>query len=187
MAQIVPANLLDYYILSIHSLGTGKDMRAIDYTDKEFAYLVKLAGGDIKNIIKRYYTLLANETLKNKPDIIGHIDLIKKNNVNSKYFNEKENWYLDIVDNCLKEIKKTGSIMEINTGGVARYGPHCLYPCDEILVMARDYNIPLMLNSDAHNKDNLDFYYEETIRKAKKLGIDKLSYITCDGRDEYKI
>jgi hypothetical protein len=53
------------------------------------------------------------ESLKNKPEIIGHVDIIKKNNINSKYFNEKDNWYLDIVDNYLKEIKKIGCVVEV--------------------------------------------------------------------------
>jgi hypothetical protein len=51
MAQVVPVGELDYYIMSIHSLGVGKDKRAIDYTDEEFADLIKLGGGDVKDIV----------------------------------------------------------------------------------------------------------------------------------------
>lgn len=187
MVQEVQVGELDYYIMSIHSLGVGKNKRAIDYTDDEFAELIKLGGGDYKDVVKRYYNLLLRESLKNKPDIIGHIDIIKKNNINSKYFNEKENWYLDVVNNYLKEIKKIGCVVEVNTGGVARYGVHCLYPSDEILHMIKDYEIPLMLNSDAHAKENLDFYYDEAIKKIKNTGINKLYYLTYDGWDDYKI
>ena len=187
MAQVVSVGELDYYIMSIHSLGTGSDRRAIDYTDEEFTELIKLGGGDIKDIVRRYYSLLLRESLKNKPDIIGHMDIIKKNNIGSKYFNDKENWYLDLVDNYLKEIKKIGCVVEVNTGGVARYGEYCLYPSDEILGMLKDYDIALMLNSDAHIKENMDFYYDQALKKIKNTGINKLYYLTYDGWDNHKI
>jgi len=187
MDEAIDAAELDYFILSVHWLGTAQNRRAIDYTEAEFKELIDLAEGNVKAVIKRYYDLLISQAVKHKPHIIGHLDIIKKNNINSKYFNEKEDWYLNLADNFLKQIKKTGCVIEINTGGVARYGISCFYPSDEILLMTKDYDIPLMLNSDAHIKENLDFYYEKAIDKLKKTGIKKLHYITDSGWNDYKI
>jgi histidinol-phosphatase (PHP family) len=187
MAQLVPIADLDYYILSIHSLGIDSQLKAIDGTADEFEELLESDSEGIYSIVKRYYSLLTAQIIKNKPDIIGHFDIIKKNNVGNKYFNDKDNWYLDIVSESMKIIKKTGCVMEINTGGVARYGKECLYPSDEILEMAKEFDIALMLNSDAHTADNLDFFYEQTIDKIKKIGIKRLHFITENGWDDYKI
>jgi histidinol-phosphatase (PHP family) len=187
MAQLVPVADLDYYILSVHSLGIKNQIRAIDGTIEEFEELLALDGEGIRSIIKRYYSLLTLQVIKNKPDIIGHFDIIKKNNAVSNYFNDKDNWYLDIVSESLDNIRKTGCVMEINTGGVARYGTECLYPSDEILRMIKDYDIALMLNSDAHTSDHLDFFYKEVIEKIKKIGIKRLHFITENGWDDYKI
>lgn len=187
MAQQVAVTDLDYFILSIHSLGIDAQNRAIDCTAEEFEELIKSDSKGIDNIIRRYYALLSSQIIKNKPDIIGHFDIIKKNNIGNRYFNEKENWYLDIVNETLNIVKKTGCVMEINTGGVARYGEQCLYPSDDILQMIKDYDIALMLNSDAHTADNLDFFYDQATEKIKKIGIKRLYFITENGWDNYKI
>ncbi len=169
------------FILSIHSLGTGKDKRPIDCSAKELEELFDLAGGDVQEIVRRYYALLGDAVIKEEAPIVGHIDIIKKNNKGSRYFNEKENWYLDIVQKCLEQIRRAGSVVEINTGGVVRHGKECLYPSDEILEMLRDMDIGLMLNSDAHKAENIDFYYEEMIQKLKDMKIRELRILTKEG------
>lgn len=181
MAKEIDPDEVEYFILSVHSLGIGKDKRPIDYGAKELEELIALAGGDIREVIRRYYSLLGEYAVKESAPIVGHIDIIKKNNIGNKYFNEKDNWYLDIVEQCARQIKQAGSIVEINTGGVVRYGKECLYPSDEILEMLRDMKIGLMLNSDAHKAENIDFYYAEMIQKMKNMRINELMILTKDG------
>lgn len=181
MAKEIDPKELDFFILSIHSLGTGKDKRPIDCSAKELEELFDLAGGDVQEIVRRYYALLGDAVIKEEAPIVGHIDIIKKNNKGSRYFNEKENWYLDIVQKCLEQIRRAGSVVEINTGGVVRHGKECLYPSDEILEMLRDMDIGLMLNSDAHKAENIDFYYEEMIQKLKDMKIRELRILTKEG------
>ncbi len=149
--------------------------------------LIALADGDVREVVRRYYALLGSQAIKESAPIIGHIDIIKKNNVGNKFFNEKENWYLDIVEQCAKQIKQAGSVVEINTGGVVRYGKECLYPSDEILEMLRDMKIDLMLNSDAHKAENIDFYYEEMMQKMKDMHIKNLTIRTKDGWETHEI
>ncbi len=183
-AEVIPTSELDYYILSVHALDKDEHMRAIDFTTKEMDYILAHEPGGIQKVVQRYYQMLGDETLAQNPTIVGHIDLIKKNNGNNRYFNDKELWYLDTVSDCIHKIKQTDSIVEINTGGVARYGQNCLYPSNEILEMLRDSRIPLMLNSDAHLAENIAFYFEEAEQILKKAGIRSLVMLTGDGIDE---
>ena len=50
-----------------------------------------------------------------KPDIIGHLDLIRKYNLNKEYFTENEDWYINKIYEVIDIIEKSGCIVEINT------------------------------------------------------------------------
>lgn len=186
-AEVIDTHALDYYILSVHALDRDEHMRAVDFTTKEMDYILSREPAGIKEVVRRYYQILGDETLKNHPPVVGHIDLIKKNNANNRYFNDQEQWYLDIVSDCIDKIKRTDSIVEINTGGVARYGVDCLYPSNGIMEMLRDSGIPLMLNSDAHLAKNIAFYFEETEQILKKVGISSLVMFTSNGLEEVRL
>ena len=78
MAKEIDAKELDFFILSIHSLGIGKDKRPIDCSAKELEELFDLAGGDVQEIVKRYYALLGEAVIEERAPVVRHIDIIKK-------------------------------------------------------------------------------------------------------------
>ncbi|MCX8057847.1 MAG: histidinol-phosphatase [Spirochaetes bacterium] len=166
---------LDYVIGSVHFLPSDEDnYLTVDGEDNDFKLILKTGfNNNIKKMVEYYYFLIEQMCIQNKIDIIGHFDLIKKNNKNSAFFDENENWYLQIVENTLKNIKIKSSnipIFEINTGGIARGYIKEPYPSLKIISLLKKYNFDITVNSDCHNKENLLFYYDEIYNILKDIG-----------------
>lgn len=164
----------DFTIGSIHFI-TKKDMGenlTVDYTQEEFEKLLKAFDGDIKALVSAYYETMREMLIDLQPDIIGHFDIVKLNNTNNRYFNENEDWYVDTILKTLDSIYLSDSIIEINTGGLTRKKINTIYPSPWILKEAKKRKIPIMINSDAHRKEdiisNFDFAKKEAVEAGYK-------------------
>ncbi len=186
--EIIPS--LDYYIGSVHYLDKFNDgiMWTIDYTlDEILKGIEESFKGNKRLAVETYYDLISEMTYTYEPPIIGHLDLIKKNNINNILFDERDDWYLKAVESCLNVIKKTSSVVEINTGGIARRYTKEQYPSTIILKMIMDKNIPIIINSDAHNVDGITCKFEEMYKLIQRLGFNKISYLNKNGWEEQNI
>lgn len=105
-----------------------------------------------------------------KPDIIGHFDIIKKNNLSGNYFSEDEDWYKQEIHDTLIEVARSGCIVEASTAGMARGCTNDLYPSMWILKECRELNIPIMLNSDAHTPKELNADFKVAVKKLNAVG-----------------
>ena len=128
------------------------------------------ANGDERAFIEAYFDNIVEMVHTQKPDIIGHLDLVRKFNKDLKYFDENANWYKKKVEYVLDEIAKTDAIIEINTGGMSRGWTQTPYPSIPILKRILAKNIPITISSDAHETKNIDFYFEESLEIARKVG-----------------
>lgn len=169
---------LDYTIGSVHLIKNPFDMKyySIDNTPEITEKGIE-AFGNIKSYIEKYYHTLTDMVVEQKPDIVGHIDLVKKFNSDNKFFNEEEKWYKDILYDVIKEIKKINSIIEINTGAISRGWNKFPYPSEFILGLIFEENIPLILNSDAHSIQNLNCFFKESLDIIKKIGFRKIKIL----------
>ena len=95
---------------------------------------------------------------------------MKKNNRDSMFFDETEKWYTDAAFSALDSIAGSESALEVNTGGVARGTTSTVYPSPWILKECSKRGIPVFLNSDAHNPENLIFHFEESFDILKNCG-----------------
>ncbi len=112
---------------------------------------------------------------EDKPDIIGYLDKIKIFNVPGNYFNETESWYRDQVELTIKSIKKSGSIVKINTREYYRYNQTDLYPGEWIIARLHVEDIPKVLSSDAHRPEEIIKVMSYAEIRLKKMGLQKLS------------
>lgn len=154
---------LNFIIGSVHLLSNGETegYLSIDYKKSEIEQLInKTFGGDARLLVKKYYSKIRDMSEQRGFDIIGHLDVIKKNNINSIYFDETEDWYKTEIEITLECIASNKQIIEINTRNIL-HDPSRIYPSPWILKMAKYYDIPIMLNSDAHRPDLLDNYFKE--------------------------
>lgn len=178
---------LDFRIGSVHYVKdkNGKDRYyCIDNSPEILEYGIKsYDNGNVQSLIEAYYDNIVEMLYKQRPDIIGHLDLVKKFNRDNKYFDENAGWYKNKVKNILDEIAKTDAIVEINTGGMSRGWTETPYPSIPLLEKILEKNIPITISSDVHAVENIDFYFEESVEIAKKVGFDKVK-ILKDGKFE---
>ncbi|OQY37429.1 MAG: hypothetical protein B6229_08435 [Spirochaetaceae bacterium 4572_7] len=169
---------LDYSIGSVHQLYNKSDglYYSIDDNSKEFNRVLNVMfNGSIENFVTRYYSTLRNMIIQGGFDILGHIDLIKKFNSQFNYFTEKEDWYINQVEETLELLKCRSIIVEVNTGAISRGVQNVPYPSQWILDRCYTMGIKICLNSDAHRVDTIDFYFKEALDMIRKAGY---SYLT---------
>ena len=164
---------LDYIIGAIHFISQYPDGKywGIDGAKEEFAKGLEIIfNNDIKKTVKAYYDLVQQMILKDKPDIIGHIDIIKKNNKGNYFFSEEEEWYRNNVLETLQYVKDSGCIVEINTRGVTTKRTDTLYPSVWILEEMYKMDIPVTISSDAHKPEEVYAYFNQTAIILKSIG-----------------
>ncbi|NQU99941.1 MAG: histidinol-phosphatase HisJ [Parcubacteria group bacterium] len=180
MNRLAEFKNLDYKIGSVHYLGRFKNEEyyGFDHNKEGFEKgLEKIYSGDIKKLVKTYYETTSKMLLEDKPDIVGHVDLIKKFNKGNIYFNENEKWYREEIYKCLNVLAKSGCIMEINTRGLYRGHIETFYPSSFIIKKAFELNIPVTISVDAHNINDLCLYFDEAVKMLKEIGYENISVL----------
>lgn len=164
---------LDYRIGSVHLFPdpAGGGYFAIDGSEEEFQRALNLRfAGDMRVFGESYYRQLASMLERYRPEIVGHLDVIKKNNGDGKYFSGQEEWYSRAVSDFLDVAAKQGTIVEVNTGGIIRGYTKETYPSPRILAECRKREIPVMINSDAHAAQWIDGYFDLAVAVLKDAG-----------------
>jgi histidinol-phosphatase (PHP family) len=181
---------LDFIIGSVHFAEPegGDHSWTVDGSPQELEMgLARVYKGDVRALVERYYTLVGEMAEKTKPDIIGHFDVVKKNNGTGDLFSESATWYRSAALAALEAIARSGSIMEINTGGIVRKTSGVLYPSEWILKEARRLRIPVMINADAHRPQDIDGYFAEAAALLRSLGFSTQRQLTAAGWVDVKL
>lgn len=164
---------IDYTIGAVHLIhdpGTGKCFYFDGNRDEFEETLETMFGGDIRSLVSGYYGLIREMLMKMTPNIVAHLDVIKKNNQDGRYFDENEEWYRQEVLSTLEVISLSQSILEINTGGISRGYTTEPYPSRWILEYCLEMDIPVMVNSDSHHPDTIDCCFEEVYDMLRDIG-----------------
>ena len=128
-------------------------------------------------MIQEYFQLERKMLKEANFNIIGHADLVRKNNEKLCMFNENDSWYREEIKITADGIKKAGVIAEINTGAIARGTMDDVYPSAEFLSFLRERNVPVTINTDCHSPEKIDCGYERALQAALKAGYSELAYI----------
>lgn len=174
-SQHIEALGLDYTIGSVHYVTDPPRadgfLWTVDGPEEDFRRgLEEDFDGDIRKLVERYYERIGEMVETSPPDIIGHLDAVKKNNRNGDFFSEQAPWYRRAVSEALQRIAASGRIAEINTGGLVRNTSAALYPSEWILAECLKLEIPVMVNSDAHKPEEIDGHFREAYRLLKEIG-----------------
>lgn len=164
---------IDYTIGAIHVAQDPKSGKyhSFDGTRKDFDDILEnIYDRDIRLLVAGYYGLVREMIMKMTPNIVAHLDVIRKNNQGGRYFDETEEWYRDEVLSTLEVVSLSQAILEINTGGIARGYTKEPYPSRWILEYCLDMDIPVMVNSDSHHPDNIDCCFDEVYEMLKGVG-----------------
>ena len=186
--SLYPYFKYDFLISSVHQLHTCDNWYAIDDCKEKFDKCIDAFGG-IENLLKEFYSATVTAALRDNIDIVGHIDLVGKFNENNDYFNPNDEWYLKLVFTAIDTIleKRPDIVFEVNTGAISRGYRTTPYPDLPILKYLGEKVAKIMLNSDTHATDTLDFAYDIALEHCKKAGIKKLYRLRTKGFEEIEI
>ena len=134
-------------------------------------------GADSSAFIKAYYALLGRYAREYKPDIIGHFDLPAKNNRHGELYNAEEPLMIKAAAEAMEEAITGCRLMEVNTGGMARYGADTPYPALKLLKYWRVLGGEVILSSDCHRSESINAGYEEAFLHIKAAGYKKAAIL----------
>ena len=170
----------DYVIGSMHSIRKDGKYYSIDHSLDGFKYLLeKVYLNDFDSLSKDYFEQLKETFSKTKGDIVGHFDIITKY-IEVLNLTLPKN-YLKDAEKAITEIIKEVNVFEINTGGMARGHKTIPYPTKEILEIVLKHGGNVIINSDCHNKDYLDYGFQEAEKLAKEVGFTRRVIFTDKG------
>lgn len=168
---------LDYTIGSVHFVEKFSDGRGweIDGTHSFFLEgLEQIFKKNFRKACERYFELTREMVETSAPDVVGHLDKIKMQNIANIFFHETDSWYVDQLDLTLEAIKKAGSIVEVNTRGVYQKKTSTTYPSPWILEKIIKKKIPVTVSSDAHHTSDLINHFSKTLTGLKQMGFNEL-------------
>lgn len=169
----------DYAIGSVHAFYNREFDRYIyvDYSkDQMIRDCEECYGGDFLAMSEDYFATEATVIAKTGADIIGHFDLVTKFNEQEKMFEESHPRYEAAVDNALAKLLATGAVFEINTGAMSKGYRTSPYPSESILRKIKIGGGKIIISSDTHTADTIDFAFADAARLAKLCGFEKLDY-----------
>ena len=150
----------DMRLVSIHNIVTDRGNFMINGRQDEFDRTLKTVfKDDIRAFCTHYYALIREAAATGWFDAVGHLDVIKKHNRDNCYFDERSDWYGELIDETLDSLAGHGLKMEINTNGL-NHPAGAFYPSGWIQEKAIKKGIPLILGSDAHSPARQGQYFD---------------------------
>lgn len=183
-------NDFDYVLASVHQFVFGDEIHCIDYSGEVLANCVKSKfNGSWKEMAKAYYDRLAEFVIETECDIVGHFDLITKFNENNAQFNENDSEYMSIALAAIDKIinAKPDVLFEVNTGAMYRIGNSKPYPAEFILKHLYNKQGKIIITSDSHNVDSLNYAFDETVEYCKKCGFEYAYILRKNGREKVSL
>ena len=161
----------EYTIGSVHYLDTKNGIQGFDNNlESTLNYLNVHFEGDALAFAKCYYETVAKLPTVKKFDIIGHFDVLTKNNELKRFLDTDSKEYLRYAKEAIAALKGKIDIFEVNTGAISRGYRTSPYPAKELLKEFFMKGFKPVITSDCHNKNFLDCYFEETKLLLKEVG-----------------
>ncbi|MDR1373665.1 MAG: histidinol-phosphatase [Treponema sp.] len=178
---------LDYIIGSVHYvLSPGGEPVTIDGPLEGFEKLVREQfAGDGEELMRNYWEALREMIRAGGFDILGHADVIKKNNPEGTWFSLEEGAYREELEKTaallgLEQRAGKGLTVEINTGGLNRNKTSDTYPSLPLLRLLAAESVPVTISADAHRASELGGHYDRA--RKNLLAADYSASVFFEGR-----
>ena len=169
-------DLFDYRIGSTHYLPEPLDglWVAVDGSVGLLGRLIqKQFGGDTLAMAQAYYALHGASVEADRPDIVGHFDLVRKY-ATGIGLDTQSPAYRRAALSALEQARRGCRVLEVNTGNIARGYDTVPYPADFLLDAWRELGGELTLTSDCHDARYLDCAFEPTLAMLRQKGWKRL-------------
>ncbi len=162
----------DYVIASVHYIVKNGVCYPIDHSRVQQEDCVREAfGGSVLDMAKCYYEMTAEHAMLAKPDVIGHFDVLNK----FSYMPETDDRYVYLAEDAMKAIVPYCPRFELNTGGICRGWRKTPYPSLHLLRLLHGLGGEIVINSDSHHPDHLDFHFIESAALLREAGYESFS------------
>jgi histidinol-phosphatase (PHP family) len=128
------------------------------------------AGGDAGAVWSAYYDSLSALIVDGGFEILGHFDLIRKNNRAGRLFDEDSPAYLGAAMGAARLLAGRGIVVEVNVGGMARGKTATPYPALAVLKELRSLGVPITISADAHAIAHLGSHIGDARELARAAG-----------------
>lgn len=156
----------DFLIGSVHFLVRDGVYHAVDWDEERFGALLA-AFGSPGEAVRAYYASVADMVRTQRPDVVGHFDLIGKFNVRGRFFDEDERYRRAALE-ALDVVIESGCVPELNVRGIRWRGRP--YPDGFLLRRLREKHCPLTLQADCHDAGELLSFIPEGVEVLRQSG-----------------
>ena len=172
----------DYVIGSVHYLDFDGELLGFDRSLEEtLDYVRDNFGGDGLAFAKKYYETLCTLPDIGRVDIIGHFDLVTKNNEKGKFIDVTSKEYLNYGYEAIHALKGKIPFFEVNTGAISRNYRTQPYPQIEFLREFKRCGFGAVITSDCHNRRFLDCGYALAEEMLLDAGFKSIYILTDSG------
>ncbi len=174
---------LDYSIGSVHFVDLpGAGLVTVDCPAAEFAANFERSGGDARRLWREYYRDLAAMIEAGGFDIVGHFDLIRKNNSGGRYFDEDSPEYIGAALEAASLLSGRDLVVEINVGAMSRGILSSPYPSLPILRELRRLDVPITFSADAHEPNHFGLHLDAARELAEAAGYSSVAVLVADSK-----
>lgn len=169
MRQLRGSAPFDYIVGSVHSVGdTWIDL------NRETSERAALASGGWEPLRRAYFDRLALLVETLSPEVVGHVDLIRRFDGYDFEFSAD---VMRHAERVLEAALAVGAAIEVNAAPFRRgFGP--VYPGPQVLSRACEMGVPVTLGDDSHGPDGVGIGLEACLSAISAAGYGEIHYLT---------
>ncbi len=152
---LLDAYAWDYVVLGVH------EVDGFVFDDPDLRRDARWTRPD--ELLAAYYRTMRRAAEYGRGDILAHFDYI------GLWGHEPGPAVLPEVEAALDALAASGAALELNTDRISDPAG-VMYPSRDILTMARERGIPLVIDSDAHEAEHVGRLWDEAIKHALAAG-----------------
>lgn len=160
----------DFIVGSVHHV---EEMQ-LDGRIEEFTEALEVLGG-IENLAVRYYETVAEMVESMKPEVVGHLDLVRRNAPPDAVLDSPR--IRRAAGEALEAIRRYGAILDVNTAGY-RKGLGSPYPSPWLVKLAWDMGIGFCFGDDSHSIDQVGFGVDNARTYLLENGVQHITALT---------
>lgn len=158
---------IDYIVGSVHDV----DGLVVDYKPEVTRAVAEQVGG-VEELHARYFDALAQLVTELRPEVVGHIDLIRKFDGEQPSFSPRAWKHLE---RTLDAVQAAGAVLDVNAA-TRRRGLGPVYPLPQILERARAMGIGVTLGDDSHGAHDVGVGLSACMQAIAAAGYREVAY-----------
>jgi histidinol-phosphatase (PHP family) len=172
----------DYVIGALHYIRHDGKQCAVDgWIEKFERMFADYFNRDGIALARAYYNEVSLCARLLRPDIMAHFDILRKLNANSRFVSTSSPAYRRAALRALECVKENAKMLEVNTGGMARGYLDSPYPEPFILEAWREMGGRVIITSDCHRADLLNYAIDETATSLRRMGYKSVARLGAGG------